>query len=258
MGEVVLRTTELTKSYGKVPAVDHVSLTIEKGDIYGFIGENGAGKSTFMRMVCGLAFPSSGVMELFGENSVKGLETARRRMGAIIEHPALYGNMTAMENLTVQRKYLNLEMGEAGKKENQELLELVGLGDTGKKKAGKFSLGMRQRLGLALALLGEPEFLVLDEPMIGLDPIGVMELRALLQKLNRERKITILFSSHNLSEMTLIATRYGFLHKGRLLEESDADTVRAQCESRGIRLESYFVELLQKASSASAMPKEVQ
>lgn len=244
MSEAVLKTNRLTKQYGKVKAVDQVSLTIERGDIFGFIGENGAGKTTFMRMVCGLIYPTGGSLELFGVSAEKELPKMRRRMGALIEHPAVYPNMTALQNLEVQRRYLEMDFGKEPGKALEELLDLVGLQDAMNKKAGKFSLGMRQRLGIAIALVGNPEFLILDEPTIGLDPIGVMELRELVLRLNSKRNITILFSSHNLAEMAQIATKYGFLHKGKLLEMVTAQEVKKICEEKNMKLESYFVELL--------------
>ncbi len=246
MSEVILKTTNLTKQYGKVKAVDQVSLAIERGEIFGFIGENGAGKTTFMRMVCGLIYPTGGSLELFGVSSAKELAQMRKKMGALIEHPAVYPNMSALQNLEIQRRYLDMDFGKEPKKALEELLELVGLQDAIHKKAGKFSLGMRQRLGIAIALVGNPEFLILDEPTIGLDPIGVMELRELVLKLNKERHITILFSSHNLAEMAQIATCYGFLHKGKLLETITAEEVRKICTEKNMKLESYFVELLLK------------
>lgn len=250
--ETILKTGGLTKQYRRVCAVDHVSLTIEKGDIFGFIGENGAGKTTFMRMVCGLIRPTDGTLELFGKTSERELPQVRKKMGALIEHPAVYTGMSAMENLEVQRRYLDMDFGENPKEALFDLLELVGLKDVKDRKAGKFSLGMRQRLGLALALVGNPEFLILDEPTIGLDPIGVMELRELILKLNHERHITILFSSHNLAEMAQIATRYGFLHKGKLLELITAEQVKQTCEEKGMTLESYFVDLLLKDNARKA------
>lgn len=242
--ETILRTKELTKRYHKVWAVDHVTLSIQKGDIFGFVGANGAGKTTFMRMVCGLIRPTEGELELFGASSPKELQSMRRRMGALIEHPALYANMTALQNLDVQRRYLGMDFGGQPKKALREILELVGLAEAADKKAGRFSLGMRQRLGLAMALVGDPEFIILDEPTIGLDPIGVMELRRLVLKLNQERKMTILFSSHNLAEMAQIATKYGFLDRGRLLEVISGEKIGRVCQERGINLENYFVELL--------------
>lgn len=248
--ETILKTTDLTKQYRSVCAVNHVSLSIERGDIFGFVGANGAGKTTFMRMVCGLIRPTGGELELFGESAPRELQRMRRRMGALIEHPAVYANMSALQNLDVQSRYLEMDFGKDPKKALTELLELVGLADVKDRKAGKFSLGMRQRLGIAMALVGNPEFIILDEPTIGLDPIGVMELRELVLRLNQERRMTILFSSHNLAEMAQIATRYGFLDKGRLLEVIGAEEVGQICRSRGINLETYFVELLLKQRKA--------
>lgn len=255
--ETILRTTNLTKQYRKVCAVDHVSLSIDRGDIFGFVGANGAGKTTFMRMVCGLIHPTEGQLELFGATSEKELQEKRRKMGALIEHPAIYTNMSALQNMDVQRRYLEMDFGKDPKKTMTELLELVGLADVKDRKAGKFSLGMRQRLGLAMALVGSPEFIILDEPTIGLDPIGVMELRELVLKLNHERKITILFSSHNLAEMAQIATRYAFLDKGKLVEVISAQEVGQICRDRGINLETYFVELLLKTRGAEKRGKAV-
>ena len=244
MPEIILKTEGLTKMYRGACAVDHVATEIYRGDIYGFIGVNGAGKTTFMKMVCGLTAPGEGSMALFGASCGKPLRMARRKIGALIEHPAFYPNMTALENLEVQRRYLDMEPGKNHRQAMQELLEQVGLADTGRKRAGAFSLGMKQRLGLAIALIGNPELLILDEPTIGLDPVGVVELRALLVQLNRERNLTIFFSSHNLSEMERLATRYGFLHRGKLVRELTARQLEEDCQSRGIDLEGYFLNLL--------------
>lgn len=251
MQNTVLATKDLTKQFKDTCAVNHVSMEISKGDIYGFIGVNGAGKTTFMRMICGLFKPTEGTVSLFGQDTEAGLQEARKRLGALIEHPAIYPNMTAMENLEVQRRYLSAAPETPLRESMQELLELVGLGTVGKKKAGKFSMGMKQRLGLAIALIGNPEFLILDEPSAGLDPIGVVELRTLLLKLNRERNLTILFSSHNLSEMSLLATRYGFLHKGTLIKELTAQQLEQECRDKEQNLESYFVGLLAAFHAAS-------
>lgn len=244
--EDILTTENLTKKYHKDLAVDRVSLSIKRGDIYGFIGENGAGKTTFMRMICGLARPSEGELELYGVSGKKELQKARKNLGALIENPAVYPNMTAMENLEVQRRYLGI-----GRRDSEkmlwELLELVGLADAGKKKARDFSLGMKQRLGLAIALTGTPGFLVLDEPTIGLDPVGKAELRNLLLKLNQEKGLTIFFSSHDLSEMQRLATRYGFLHRGRLVKELSAQELEQECSVQGIDVEQYFLNLILKA-----------
>lgn len=221
----VLQTHRLTKKYKKQYAVDHVDLSIEKGAIYAFIGKNGAGKSTLIRLAAGLAFPTSGAIELFGASGESGLTEARKRIGTMIEGPALYPHMTAAENLEVHR----LLKGIPGKGSISKTLALVGLQDTGKKKAKNFSLGMKQRLGLAIALLGEPEFLILDEPTNGLDPMGVMDTRELLKKLNREYGITIFISSHILSELHLLATHYGIIHQGKLLEQLSLGELQEKC-----------------------------
>ena len=225
-------------------AVDHVSMSINHGDIYGFIGVNGAGKTTFMRMICGLIRPSGGELELYGQTEGKALYKARKKMGALIENPALYPNLSAMENLEVQRRYLGIGGGKAAGERLKALLELVGLKDTGRKKAGEFSLGMKQRLGLAIALTGSPGFIILDEPTIGLDPVGKVEFRNLLLQLNREKGLTILFSSHDLSEMEQLATRYGFLNRGRLVKEITAEELERECGLQGINVEKYFLNLV--------------
>lgn len=226
MSEFVLRSLELTKAYKDDIALDKVNMSIKKGFIYGFIGQNGAGKSTLIRIAAGLAFPTTGSIELFGKSNEQDLSEARKRIGSIIESPALYPHMTAQENLETHR----LLRGIPGKACIEQTLKLVGLQSTGKKKTKNFSLGMKQRLGLAISLLGNPEFLILDEPTNGLDPIGVVEMRELLIKLNREKGITILISSHILSEVHLLATHYGIIHKGKLLEQLTAKELNEQCQ----------------------------
>jgi ABC-2 type transport system ATP-binding protein len=226
MSNYVLRTNQLTKKYKTQHALDKVNLSIQKGSIYGFIGQNGAGKSTLIRLVSGLAYPSEGSIELFGKSDPAELIEARQRIGNIIEGPALYPHMTAVENLETHR----LLKGIPGTQCIEKTLTLVGLQDTGKKKAKNFSLGMKQRLGLAIALLGDPEFLILDEPINGLDPMGVIEIRELLKKLNREFGITILISSHILSELHLLATHYGIIHQGKLLEQLTANELNEKCQ----------------------------
>ncbi|MBO0960481.1 ABC transporter ATP-binding protein [Neobacillus sp. MM2021_6] len=226
MKEYVLKTNNLSKKYKQQQALNKVNLSIKKGSIYGFIGQNGAGKSTLIRLVSGLAFPTTGTMELFGKGNETELIQARKRIGTIIEGPALYPQMTAAENLEVHR----LLKGIPGKECIEKTLSLVGLQETGKKKAKNFSLGMKQRLGLAIALLGDPEFLILDEPINGLDPMGVVEIRELLKKLNREFGITILISSHILSELHLLATHYGIIHKGELIEQLTAEELNGKCQ----------------------------
>jgi len=218
MNEYILKTNQLSKKYQDKMALNKVDLSIKKGSIYGFIGQNGAGKSTLIRLITGLAFPTDGSFELFGETNEREINEARKRIGTIIEGPALYPNMTAVQNLEAHR----LLKGIPGKECVGKTLALVGLQNTGKKKAKNFSLGMKQRLGLAIALLGDPEFLILDEPINGLDPMGVVEIRELLKKLNQEYGITILISSHILSELHLLATHYGIIHHGELLEQLTA------------------------------------
>lgn len=226
MSDYVLRTNNLTKKYKNQFALNKVNISIKKGSIYGFIGQNGAGKSTLIRVVTALAFPTSGTMELFGHSNERNLNEGRKRIGTIIEGPALYPQMTAVENLEAHR----LLKGIPGKECIEKTLSLVGLQDTGKKKAKNFSLGMKQRLGIGIALLGDPEFLILDEPINGLDPMGVVEIRELLKKLNHEYGITILISSHILSELHLLATHYGIIHKGELLEQLTVGELNKKCQ----------------------------
>lgn len=222
MKEYVLVTEDVTKVYGKHKAVNRVSMHVEKGAIYGFIGKNGAGKTTFMRMVAGLAAPTMGQMELFGSRE---LERQRIRIGTLIENPGAFGNMTARENLeTVRRQF-----GITDKHAVEEMLEFVGLAGTGKKKVKNFSMGMKQRLGIGIALFRNPDFLILDEPINGLDPEGIIEIRELLLKLNREREITILISSHILGELSKIATHYGIIRDGALIEEFGAKELADRC-----------------------------
>lgn len=226
MNEYVLKTSQLSKKYQNKMALDQVNLAIKEGSIYGFIGQNGAGKSTLIRLIAGLAFPTAGTFELFGVSHEPELHEARKRIGTIIEGPAFYPNMTAAENLEAHR----LLKGIPGKECVEKTLALVGLQDTEKKKAKNFSLGMKQRLGLAIALLGDPEFLILDEPINGLDPMGVVEIRELLKKLNQEYGITILISSHILSELHLLATHYGIIHNGELLEQLTAQELNEKSQ----------------------------
>lgn len=220
--EYALQTNELSKDFAGRMAVDHVSIKVNRGDIYGFIGENGAGKTTLMRMVCGLATPTSGDIILFGS---KDLSTQRHRIGCTIENPALYSMMTAIDNMDAQR----LLLGIRDKKVCDELLEIAGLSNTGKKKAKDFSLGMKQRLMIALALLGEPEFLVLDEPTNGLDPVGIKEVLDLFQYLNKDKGLTILISSHILGDLEKVATRYGVISGGKMVDEFQADELSSRC-----------------------------
>lgn len=225
MNEYVLKTNNLTKSYHGVNALQDVSVTLEAGKIYGLIGQNGAGKSTFMRLVTGLAFPTGGSIELFGYTGEKALQMERKRLGSMIEYPSLSPSMTAKENLRLHR----IMRGIPDKGVEDELLELVGLMGTGKKKAKDFSLGMKQRLGIAVALLGNPELLILDEPINGLDPLGVVEIRNLIKKLCEERQMTILISSHNLPELYQTATDYIIIHKGEIKQALTLAQLEERC-----------------------------
>lgn len=224
--EYVLETNHLTKTYRKLNALDELTMHIPQGSIYGLVGKNGAGKTTLIRLICGLQTPTSGSYSLYGIScSRQEICKARRRMGAVVESPAIYTNLTAEENLREQAILLGLPSAE----DSTELLELVGLSDAGRKKVRDFSLGMRQRLGIAIALVGDPDFLVLDEPINGLDPQGIVEMRELILKLNRERQITILISSHILDELSRLATHYGFIDHGRLIQEIDAAALENAC-----------------------------
>lgn len=215
MCDMVLKTTQLTKEYAGHPAVNNVDMTIERGEIYGFIGKNGAGKTTLLRMVTSLVRPTSGTIELFGSSDSHDLAVARMRIGTIIEAPAFFPKMNARDNLDCFR----IQRGIQDPGAIERALNAVNLVDTGRKQYRQFSLGMKQRLGLALAIMGNPEFLLLDEPINGLDPTGIIEFRGILQRLHRERGVTILISSHILTELSLIATKYGIIHNGQLLKE---------------------------------------
>ncbi len=224
--EYVLTTDALCKSYKNFKALNGLSIHVPKGAIYGFVGKNGAGKTTLIRLICGLQEPTSGEFTLYGRKSTeKDMVKSRRRMGAVVETPSIYQNMTAEENLKQQYRILGLPSFEG----LQDILRLVGLPDTGKKKAKHFSLGMKQRLGIAIALCGDPDFLVLDEPINGLDPQGIIEIRELILKLNRERQITVLISSHILDELSKLATHYGFIDSGRIVKELSAEDLEASC-----------------------------
>ena len=241
--ETVLRTVGLTKRFGRARAVDHVSMTVNKGDIYGFIGKNGAGKTTFMRVVLGLSAPTEGTVELFGGLSP---EEAGKKIGALIEAPGIFPHCTAKENM---KRFAILK--DEDESQIDGLLDFVGLGDVGNKKAGKFSLGMKQRLGIAIAMLGAPELLILDEPVNGLDPTGMKEIRDLILRLNREKGITVLISSHLLDELSKIVTRYGIINTGVLVDEIDASEMKAKTGHRLI----IVVDDVEKA--VSLLEKEV-
>ncbi len=227
MSEILLKTSGLTKQFGNHKAVDHVDMHIKRGAVYGFIGRNGAGKTTFLKMICGLSTPTEGEVELFGYKG-KELDAVRRRVGCLIESPGLYTNMSAYENLKIKCKFFGINDEEY----IQDILRIIGLENTGKKKTKNFSLGMKQRLGIGLALIGEPDLLVLDEPINGLDPQGIVEIRNTIIKLRDERNMTVLISSHILEELSKIATDYGIIHNGVLLQEITHEELMKRCRER--------------------------
>ena len=227
MAEGVLVTRNLTKRYGPFTAVDNVNLNIEKGQIYGLVGRNGAGKTTIIRMVTAQTVPTGGEVELFGATAPADLSRMRARTGAMVETPSFYPYLTARENL----EYYRIQRGIPGRGCVDEVLNFVDLAKTGKKKFKNFSLGMKQRLGLALALMNRPDFLLLDEPINGLDPEGIVEFRNILLDLNREQGTTILISSHILSELANLATHYGFIDGGHMLEQISAKVLAEKCRA---------------------------
>ena len=238
--EYILKTNNLEKRYKDFTALNGLTMSVPKGSIYGFVGKNGAGKTTLIRLICGMQKPGGGDFELYGvKNTSSKISASRRRMGAVVETPSIYLDMTAEDNLKQQYDVL----GMPAYKGIDELLKLVGLTDTGKKMAKNFSLGMCQRLGIAVALCGDPDFLVLDEPINGLDPQGIIEIRELILKLNRERKITVLISSHILDELSKLATHYGFIDHGRIVRQMSAEELESACR-KCIRLTVTDVKAL--------------
>ncbi|WP_330218402.1 ATP-binding cassette domain-containing protein [Sporosarcina globispora] len=259
LDEYILQTFGLTKQYGKIKAVQNINMKIKKGDIYGFIGKNGAGKTTLIRMITGLVTPTKGEIQLFSEKSEKTESISLSRIGSIIEHPALYPEYTAYENLELRSKLLGI----CEKDSINKVLQFVDLTDVDKKKVKNFSLGMKQRLGLALALLGNPDFLILDEPTNGLDPDGIVQMRKLLKRLNGEYGITILISSHILGELSKLATRYGIINNGILVDEFTSIELEERCK-RYLRLEvddavrsSLILENALKTTDYEVLPKNI-
>ena len=241
----VLETSALNKIYPACRALDNVNLTVRQGDIYGFIGQNGAGKTTLIRAVTGLITPSQGEVALFGKADTASLRLARKRIGCIIEGPVFYPKMTAEQNL----EYYRIQRGIPSRAAIGTALETAGLTDTGKKKYNQFSLGMKQRLGLALAIMGKPDFLILDEPINGLDPMGIIEFRSIIQNLNQKHGMTILISSHILTELAQVATTYGIIHQGKLVKEFG----KAQLEKETRRCLSVRVD---DAAAAATLLEE--
>lgn len=230
---MTLRTLGLSKSYGARRALTDCSIHVPEGAIYGLVGRNGAGKTTLFRIVCGLQRPSAGSYELYGvADRSREILSVRRRIGAIVESPCVIGDLSAADNLIAYARLLGIP----GNQRIHEILQMVDLVSAGKKKAKNFSLGMRQRLGIACALLGSPDFLILDEPANGLDPQGIIEIRELILRLNEERGITFLISSHILDELSRLATWYGFLDRGQIVQEISAEALRKKC-SHSTRLE---------------------
>lgn len=235
--EYILKTDNLSKVYGTKTVLNHVSIHVPKKSIYGLVGKNGAGKTTLMRIICGLAQQSEGSYTLLGKSNG---DAVRNRMGMLIEKPGIYEHMTALENL----QYFSLMFGiRSG--DHKKILEMVGLQNAGKKKASQFSLGMKQRLGIAISLLGNPDFLILDEPINGLDPEGVYEMRKMLEQLNRENGTTIMIASHILSELYKLATDYAIIDGGCLIDEFSKETLESACGS-GVQV-TVEPECLQEA-----------
>lgn len=244
--EYILETINVEKKYKNFKALNNVNMHIKKEAIYGLIGKNGAGKTTLIRIICGLQEPTSGTYILYGKNNkTKDINSIRQRIGAIIETPSIYGDMSAKDNLILQYKLVGLPDFD----NIDELLKLVDLDKTGKKKAKYFSLGMKQRLGIAIALANNPDFLILDEPINGLDPQGIIEIRELILKLNKEKKITILISSHYLDELSKIATHYGFLDNGIIIKEISSKDLINKMEHRielTVNNQKEFVKYFEK------------
>lgn len=227
MGEAVIQTMNLTKVYKKFTAVSDLSISVNQGDIYALVGQNGAGKTTLLKMICGLTPTTSGKLMLFGNASASELQKARTHMGTMIETPGFYPYLSAKDNL----EYYRIQRGGKDQKAVDHALEFVGLADTGNKKFRSFSLGMKQRLGLALAVMNHPDILILDEPINGLDPMGIKEFREIILRLNQENQTTILISSHILGELSQIATTYGFISKGKLVEHISAEDLKEKCRN---------------------------
>jgi ABC-type multidrug transport system ATPase subunit len=248
--KLILETHDLVHSFGEgVNVLDHVSLAVETGSIYGFLGPNGAGKTTTIRLLLGLLKRQQGEIRIFGNDFDSHRIETLRRVGSMIESPSIYSHLTARENLALLQKIYQCPKSRIG-----ELLELVGLADTGKKKAGQFSLGMKQRLAIAIALLPDPELLILDEPTNGLDPTGIIEIRELLRDLNRGQGLTILVSSHLLPEIDRLASHVGIINKGRLLFQGTLDELKEQQQrSTHVRLETNNVDATIRALASAGL-----
>ncbi|EQB90400.1 ABC-2 type transport system ATP-binding protein [Clostridium punense] len=247
MGNDILKLIGISKKYKNLKVLDSVSMTIKKGEIYGLIGLNGAGKSTLLRIITGLSIADKGTIQLFGESEQDKLQYERRRVGAVVEAPALYDNKTVYENMHINR----LQKGIPGELAIEKLLRSLELIGEKNKKVKTLSLGGKQRLAIAMALLGDPELIILDEPINGLDPVKVIELRELLKKLNREYGITILISSHILGEVYHLATRFGVIHKGKIVEELPLEELNSKCKKY------VHIKVDNAASAAVVINKEL-
>jgi len=247
MSDTVCQVINLSKKYKGNIALENVNINIKKGEIYGLIGENGAGKTTLIKIIAQLIKPTEGEIQLFGATDEKQLCEVQNNIGYTIENPALYMDMTAKQNLEVVR----MQKGIPGTSDIERVLQLVNLNNAGKKKVREFSLGMKQRLALAMALLNEPELLVLDEPLNGLDPTGILELRQLLKKLNIEKDITIVISSHILSELHKLATYYGIMHNGKIIEEISSNELNDRCKKH------IFLNVSETKVAAIVLEKEL-
>ena len=251
--EYILETNQLEKTYHHFKAISNLNVHVQKGSIYGLIGKNGAGKTTLIRLICGLQNPTKGTYTIYGIlNTGKQILDVRKRMGAIIETPSIRLDATAEDNLKEQYRIMGLPSFD----NLQEILKLVGLMDTGKKRAKHFSLGMKQRLGIAIALVGNPDFLILDEPINGLDPEGIIEIRELILKLNKERGITFLISSHYLDELSKIATNYGFIENGHMMQEIPKEELEKKCKKR-LEIEVSNIKECVKYFEEKQFPYEV-
>lgn len=244
MGKYIVETKSLTKSFKDFKAVKNIELKVREGSIYGFLGPNGAGKSTTIRMLLGLIKPTSGEVKVFGKSIEDQREEILKNVGALVESPSYYGHLTAYENLEITRKVLKLN-----KSEIDRVLDFVGLSEVKDKRVKEFSLGMKQRLGIAQALMGDPKLIILDEPTNGLDPAGIQEIRELIKSLPRKKGITVIVSSHILSEIELISDEIGIIKKGELLYQGTIESLRGNNNSKilvGVSNRPGTLELLRK------------
>lgn len=243
MNDYVIETKQVTKAYGSLLALEHVNIHVKKGSIYGLVGDNGAGKSTLLKLLAGHSYATEGEIQLFGKYGEKELESTRKKIGFMIEQTGFFPNITVEQTL----KYYCIQKGIPDRKRIYEMIKLMGIEEKRNSKCRNLSLGQKQRLGLAIAMMGEPQLLVLDEPINGLDPSGIIEFRNLLHHLNVEKNITILLSSHILTELQQIATAYGILSKGNLIEEISAHELQEKCsdciEIKVSNVEKYSVLL---------------